>query len=1242
VQATLLSVSIAIILALLAALVGPHFVDWSQYRSAFEAEATRLTGMPVRVTGAIDARLLPTPSLVLRDVEAGAVSDAPHVRVRELSIEFGLGPLLRAHWRASELRLLGPELHIGLDRNGAIDWPGNSAADLAPDQLSIDRFVIEGGRLVLSDAASGGRLVLDHLAFAGEFRSLLGPAKGEGSFEADGESYRYALAAGRLEDEAAKLHVEVDPIALPWTAEVDGMVHFVNAAPEFEGTLKLTRPAGVVDAAGHGLALVPWRASGHVKATAANALFDKAEFQYGPEERAIRLSGAANLKFGQDPRYDAVLSGRQLDLDVLLALPESSRLLPFAAVQSLAELFTGPLKLPIPGRVGIGIDNMTLAGSPLRDVRGDLTSDAKGWDLEHFEFRAPGFTSARVSGRLGFADQGVSFHGPASIEASDPKALLAWLEGRSAAAHGPAGLLRASGELTLGSDRIAIDRLKAEVDRKEFGGRLVYVYPLYRRPARLELELKAAELDLDELAVLAPAVLAGSKPDFPGELLLSADIDRAILAGVVAKNASLKLSYDASGLVLDRLLIGDLGGASLKLGGQVRSLLSAPRGSISLELKASGLEGLAAVAAKLSPTMSEPIRASIARLSPIDLRAVLTMDGPAKITDQRSISKLAIDGTTGPARLHLASEATGNPLDMDALELKLDGNLAADDGAQLVGLLGLGRWVNLEKGPGSVRIALRGRPSGDLDVDAQLAASGLAASIKGTTHSLGQTGSTAGLDLSVSATDAAAAPLWGHGAWGQKLPVSLKARLSLSPGNLKVEGIAGSVQGSPVRGQLAIGLAAIPRIDGHIEAEEIVVPALLASAIGFSGQAVARDGLASPEPFDVGLFDKLTGRIEFGTARAIFAPGFRSRSLHGLLRLDPGEIAFENVEGSLGGGRMLGELAFRRDAAGLSTHARIALANVDTSAIVPGPGQPAVNGRLTLQVEVDGTGYSPASLLGSLKGAGIVSIESARLAGLDPQAFAAAIRAADRGVAINPANVGEVVGPALAAGELVIARADGALTITAGQAHVSNVIAHGEGADLTLSGTLELAGRALDARLTLSGPADGGAPGTARPDLFVALEGPAAAPQRSIDVSAFVDWLMLRSLDRETRRMEAVEADKHDPATAPAEGPSVTGRTEPEPPVQTGSSQGASPSPLPGKPRRPETAAAPAAPVEQAPSLPLPVEIRPAPGPTPTPSRAPRPKDAAPTPARPLAREGTASPAPKNRSIFDRLFGPHN
>ena len=60
-QTTLLGLAIAIILALVSALVAPLVVDWSRYRASFEQEASLLVGLPVRVNGAIDARILPTP-----------------------------------------------------------------------------------------------------------------------------------------------------------------------------------------------------------------------------------------------------------------------------------------------------------------------------------------------------------------------------------------------------------------------------------------------------------------------------------------------------------------------------------------------------------------------------------------------------------------------------------------------------------------------------------------------------------------------------------------------------------------------------------------------------------------------------------------------------------------------------------------------------------------------------------------------------------------------------------------------------------------------------------------------------------------------------------------------------------------------------------------------------------------------------------------------------------------------------
>ena len=76
-QTTLLGLGLAIILALVSALVAPLVVDWSHYRSAFEQEAARLVGLPVRVNGAIDARILPSPRIELHDVEVGQAGQAP-------------------------------------------------------------------------------------------------------------------------------------------------------------------------------------------------------------------------------------------------------------------------------------------------------------------------------------------------------------------------------------------------------------------------------------------------------------------------------------------------------------------------------------------------------------------------------------------------------------------------------------------------------------------------------------------------------------------------------------------------------------------------------------------------------------------------------------------------------------------------------------------------------------------------------------------------------------------------------------------------------------------------------------------------------------------------------------------------------------------------------------------------------------------------------------------------------------
>src|SRR3954463_5851737 len=153
VQTSLLGLAMLFIIALVAALVGPYFIDWGQFRPQFEAEASRVVGAQVRVGGALDARLLPAPSLLLRSVVVGGANDLGKVRADKLDVEFSLGSLMRGEWRATELTINGLALDLGLDGQGHIDWPA-SAGVFNLGSVAIDRLNLTG-RVALHDATGG-------------------------------------------------------------------------------------------------------------------------------------------------------------------------------------------------------------------------------------------------------------------------------------------------------------------------------------------------------------------------------------------------------------------------------------------------------------------------------------------------------------------------------------------------------------------------------------------------------------------------------------------------------------------------------------------------------------------------------------------------------------------------------------------------------------------------------------------------------------------------------------------------------------------------------------------------------------------------------------------------------------------------------------------------------------------------------------------------------------------------------
>lgn len=1162
-QTTLLGLAIAIILAVLAALVGPLLIDWSGHRSIFETEAGRLLGANVRVAGAIDARLLPSPRLTLNDLEVG--SGEGRVLVRSLSIELALTPLMRGDWRATELHLAGPRVTLSVDAAGRMQAPGLAMA-FSPDTLAVERLSIEDGKVSIADAASGGTVTLNRFWFNGEAKSLIGPFKGEGAVTIGGELYPFRLSTGRYSDEGTlKLHVNVDPVNRPLSIETDGVLTLGDGAPHFDGTVSLAKPVGIGLRTNARLTQ-PWRLSGKIKAGTQSALFEQVEYLYGSEEQGLKLTGVADFKFGKNPRFDGILSGRQIDLDRVLVASDGTRPPPAAAIRELIELGGGAFRPAFPIAIGVGIDQITLGGNTVQNLRGDISTDAGGWNLDRFEFRAPGYTQVRLSGHLAVDASGVAFTGPAEIDANDPKVLAAWLEGRSDVPVTPPIDLRAlslRGDVTLGSEKVAIEKLRAEFDRKTISGRLSYVFAAGREQAKLDAALNAPELDIDAAVGFGKALLAGSAMQRPRDMTIAADIGRASVAGFVARNASARLKVDAGGLQIDRLSVADLGGAAFSASGRIDTTQPTPRGSINVDLTAPDVAPVLAVLSRFAPATVASLGRGTAAMAPAKLRARLVVDGAAPA----ALAKINIDGTLGKARIALAAQGNADTFTPGAAstgELRLDGKLEADDGKVLLSMIGLDKAVEIEPGAGALFLNLAGPATGDLKIDGRLLAKGLEAKASGTARLFA---AAPAATLRATIVRANASPLRGAGDARLVLPVVFDGRIALAGNDLSFTEINANVGGTALRGKASWSLGLPHRIAGELDADTMDGASLVAVAIGMPTvpQGADKKWLWSTEPFNDGAFGDLTGTVAVKVRRLDLPSPLAVREFRGNIRFGKNEITIDDMTGDMAGGRLTGNIVYKDTDAGLTAQAKLSVTGADASALLPAGARPPVTGSLDIAAEITGSGLSPVALMGSLQGKGTVAIADAQLAGLDPRAFDAVTRAVDQGLAIDAARISGVVRTALEGGQLSVKRATGAFTVSTGQLRLANVAVDSKNAALGITGNVDLTDGSLDARLVLSGSSEAAG---ARPDIFMALRGPVAAPSRSIDVSALTGWLTLRAVETQANRLRAIEAAQPKPVA---------------PPLPAASDIVVPPQAAPQK--------------EMAPTLPAPVEINPLPAP---------------------------------------------
>jgi len=1171
VQTTLLGLAIAFIIALMAALIGPYFIDWNQFRPQFETEATRVLGAPVRISGQLDARLLPTPSLRLRSVMVGGANDLGKVRADKLDVDFSLGSLMRGEWRANELTISGMALDLGLDSQGRIDWPATNGT-FSLGTLAIDRLNLTG-RVALHDAASHGTIELDDIAFSGDVRSLAGAVRGDGSFSLLGTRYPFRVSSGASADGlGTRIHLNLDPGARALSADLDGVLNFEARAPRFDGALTLaanTEPKTAGAAAG----APPWRIAAKVKADPAAAKLEAIEVSYGAEESALKLSGNGDVRFGASPRIHAVLSARQLDADKFVT-KDNNAAEPIRLVPGLRALMGRIPQPPIPAQIEFNSEQIMLGGRPLLNIAADLHSDARFWTIDLLDFRAPGNTHVDLNGTSAPTASSGGFKGVLDVESTDPDVLVAWLQSRNDTPYRSQKPLRLRGIVSLAANRLALEGFRAEIDGGAVEGRVA----LSDRPAggsRLDAELKAEHLDLDAAASFARA-LAGPQAEWPDEAQLSLDIGRATSAGQELRPFAAKLGYGPQTISLDQLKLGEAGGMLMEGAGNFDRVNAT--GKLALNSSAPSFSQIAAAIAPLAPALASRLQAMGIAQGAAELKLMLTIDKDAADAGQssaRAVFDLVAPQLKGALKITAKADAAAlRGIDIEALrrsQVGLETKLSAERGRALLALLGLDRVVAVGEGPAQFEGAVTGAWQAPWQLQARMSGAGLDAEAQGTAEpwAAEPKGS---VDLKVS--HASLAPLFGlKSSDALALDISLSSRVSLQGNRLSFDDLDSAASGSRLRGHLALTLGQEREIEGEVGMDGLDLGPAFALAIGAAGRDPA-------EPLGSGLLNGWRGHVAFQALRGALPGGGELRPVSGTVKSDGQSLTVDPFKGSIGGGEATATFDARPGANGIALNARVELIGVDGAALrYRGLAMPA--GRASAQMTFSSQGRSASALVGALSGNGTVTLDGARIAGLDPRAFDAAIRASDSGQATDDTKLRQIVEPVLSSGALAVKSAQIPFTIRDGRLRISATSLDADGARAIVSGGFDIPADQADIRANLASTTVGTE--ISRPEIQLFAVGPPNALDRTVDVTSLSSWLAVRAIDRETRRLDAIERGEIPPPVLPASIP---------PPAI------AEPKPTTGLP--PPPIAAPAANVpqvsQQVAPLPPPIEVRPPPG----------------------------------------------
>ena len=618
-----------IVIALFAALIGPSFVDWTQFRTQFETQASALTGLDVRIGGDIGFSILPAPRLELEKVIIGnraQTEGGDLLSLEEARAEVALAPLLRGDLSVTSIRLIRPHLTIDIKEDGSTNWaafmasisddtPSRLQRYFGPDSISLENARFEDGTIAVRDRRIGASWQFTRLSGDLTAGSLFGPMRMAADFTVDERRGHVKLALGDFSGKKAfPVSAELSYGAPATHLSFSGIATEFSGEGRFDGAL--TVQAGRIDGENgkdgdDSLPVLDARAGVVISRRGASAR--SLEVVAG----AAHFRGDAEADWSNAPTVSLALSAPAATLDELTG-----------AGTALAPIFgvmMPPGSSSLGGQVDLTVAQLAAGQVAFTDVSAVLDMAADGGRTVAASGHLPGSTIASFSGAVlrepasglrGMAANDLVLKGEATVDIGNLRAFGAWTADLypvdASPAHGPARVegaaiqqFTARAVLTAAHGRFELDGLTAGYGMpsgpKPIQGTVSYLWPAEAsgRPS-VDVALSVGAFDLAPLRAYLPLGPMSDAIDWRGmDARLALAARRLDMGDVTAKGLDAAVEMDEGGVVVDRFAVADLAGAQIMLTGGENGVARARlHDGIKGQMKARSLDGLVAAAAR--------------------------------------------------------------------------------------------------------------------------------------------------------------------------------------------------------------------------------------------------------------------------------------------------------------------------------------------------------------------------------------------------------------------------------------------------------------------------------------------------------------------------------------------------------------------------------------------------------------------------------------------------------------------